>query len=500
MAQTAEPENGSTQFNSKRIEVEFNEYPTLKNVSQELLVSPPLSNDPDIYTKKKSLIIDLEGPLRDNTTYTFNFGGAITDLTEGNPAQTFKYIFSTGDYIDSLTIKGVIRNAFTGRPSAGFTVLLYGGLDTVSIPLDSLPALRRPDYATRTNENGEFVLDYLRADTYRLFALVDGNRNYLYDLPSEEIAFYPETIVAGDTNAFKLRSFIANPSPQFLRARQISAVSIGFYSLGGLRPDVTPLPLNPLDTFFTVPGAPDTLIGFLPPNHGYDSLLFLVQSDTLIDTALVSWRTREIPETPYTLKPSSGSWSTFDTITLANNLPIDFIDTTKFVVEADSTPIPATFKKVDAFRVQGTFKRKYNQSYQISVLPGAAGTVRDTLTDTLSTVLNYPNLEDLGILFVRWTLPAGKAVFLELLSEKNQVLYKKSYAPQGTEKEELTTFPDLPPGSYRLRLVDDANGNGKWDPGNYWLGQSSEFVYYSESMLNVRANWELEYELKMKNE
>ncbi len=500
MALTAEPENGSILFNSKRIEVEFNEYLTLKNVSQELLVSPPLSNDPDIYTKKKSLIIDLEGALRDNTTYTFNFGNAITDLTEGNAAETYKYVFSTGDYIDSLTIQGVIRNAFTGQPSAGFTVLLFGGLDTVSIPLDSLPARRRPDYAARTNENGEFLLDYLRDDEYRLFALADGNRNYLYDLPTEEIAFYPEPITAGDSTIFFLRSFISDPEPQFLRARQISAVSIGFYTLGGLRPDVTPLPSNPLDTFFTVPGATDTLIGFLRPDHGYDSLLFLVESDTVLDTALVSWRVRDIPETPWTLTPSTGVWNTFDTLALKNALPIDFVDPSKFKISADSAEIPSEFQKKDAFNVQGNIDRVYGKSYVVQVLPGAAGTVRDTLSDTLTAVLNFPIKEDLGQLNVLWKLPAEKAVFLELLSEKNVVLYKKSFVAQASEIEEITTFPDLPPGSYRLRLVDDSNGNGRWDPGNYWTNENSEFVYYSETLLNVRANWELDYELLLKND
>ena len=150
--------------------------------------------------------------------------------------------------------------------------------------------------------------------------------------------------------------------------------------------------------------------------------------------------------------------------------------------------------------MQGNIDRSYGKSYVVQVLPGAAGTVRDTLSDTLTAVLNYPVKEDLGLLNVLWTLPAEKAVFLELLSEKNLVLYKKSFAAQASEKEEITTFPDLPPGSYRLRLVDDSNGNGRWDPGNYWTNESSEFVYYSETMLNVRANWELDYELLLKNE
>ena len=115
-------------------------------------------------------------------------------------------------------------------------------------------------------------------------------------------------------------------------------------------------------------------------------------------------------------------------------------------------------------------------------------------------MLNFPIKEDLGQLNVLWKLPAEKAVFLELLSEKNVVLYKKSFVAQASEKEEITTFPDLPPGSYRLRLVDDSNGNGRWDPGNYWTNENSEFVYYSETLLNVRANWELDYELLLKND
>ncbi len=458
-----------------------------------------MNEEPEIYLKKKSLVIEFQEALRPNTTYTLNFGEAITDLTEGN-VTTYIYVFSTGDFIDSNSYRGIVTHAFSGKPVENCLVMLYGGPDTLTIDPDSLPLLRRPDYATRTNDQGLFVLDYLRHDSYRLFALVDGNRNYLYDLPDEKIAYLPGILNPGDTLALKLRSFVPSARPAFLKARQKSAVSIEFYTVGGLRPDVQPLPLNPLDTFFTVPLRPDTLVGFLSPNHGFDSLLFRVSLDSLVDTARVFWRQREIPETSWKLTPVTGNWNSFDTITLSNDLPIDFFDPSATQLQVDSVPTPLHWKATDAFRYQTYIYRTYGSVYHIEVFPNAAGTVRDSLSDTLSATLTYPTAEELGILIVRWTPPDQHSYLLEILTPKNELLVRRTYPAVKAGIEEISTFQDLPPGQYRLRMIEDRNGNGRWDPGNYWEQLFSERVFYSGSVLEVRANWELEYELNLKDE
>ncbi len=187
------PPNYSTEFKGERLTVQFDEYVRLQGLTNELMISPALAKQPIIRTRGKSVIIEIEEPLRDSTTYTFYFGNSIVDITEANPLKNFEYVFSTGILIDSMAVKGTVLNAFDNLPENGVAVMLYA-LDVDSIPIDSLPFLSRPVYVSRTNDKGEFELNNLKNIPYKLVALLDMNSNYLYDLPNEKIAF-SDTII-----------------------------------------------------------------------------------------------------------------------------------------------------------------------------------------------------------------------------------------------------------------------------------------------------------------
>jgi len=189
-----DPPNYSTLFNGKQLAVSFNEYVKLNNLTNQLMISPPLSKTPRIKIKGKSVIIEIDEQLRDSTTYTFFFGDAIVDITESNPIKNFEYVFSTGTLLDSMAVKGKVMDAADMKPKDGVAVLLYIP-DVDSIPNDSLPILSRPVYVSRTNKEGEFELNNLRNIPYKIVALSDKNSNYLYDLPNEEIAFSDTLII-----------------------------------------------------------------------------------------------------------------------------------------------------------------------------------------------------------------------------------------------------------------------------------------------------------------
>lgn len=189
-----DPPNYSASFNQEQLVIQFDEFVKLQGLSNQLMISPALKNEPRIRTRGRSVVIEIEEQLRDSTTYTFYFGNAIVDITENNPLSNFEYVFSTGSLIDSMAVKGTVINAFDKMPEQGVAVLLYT-LDVDSIPIDSLPMLSRPVYVSRTNEKGEFELNNLRNVPYKLFALLDMNSNYLYDLPNEEIAFSDTVIM-----------------------------------------------------------------------------------------------------------------------------------------------------------------------------------------------------------------------------------------------------------------------------------------------------------------
>jgi len=184
----AEPPLLTTNFSEERVRIWFDEFVELKELNQQLIISPPMDEKPEIRIKGKSVVIEFQEELKENTTYNIFFGDAIVDLTENNPVSNFQYVFSTGDVLDSLTFRGNVSDAFTFEPSAGLNVMLYiNNNDT--IPFDSLPFFVKPYYLSKTDEFGHFQFNNLSDKAYKLFVLEDANTNLLFDLITERIAF-----------------------------------------------------------------------------------------------------------------------------------------------------------------------------------------------------------------------------------------------------------------------------------------------------------------------
>ena len=187
------PENRSINFIGKKIEITFDEYITLENANQNVLISPPLSEKPDIKLHNKTVVVKFKEDLAPNTTYTINFGSSIKDLHEGNPFKDYVYSFSTGEFIDTLSIAGSILNAEDKKPVENAYVSLYAS-DRDN--LDSLPLSAKPNYISKTDKEGKFRLEGLADQKYLVFALKDVNSNLYFDLPNEEVAFLDTLVPA----------------------------------------------------------------------------------------------------------------------------------------------------------------------------------------------------------------------------------------------------------------------------------------------------------------
>ncbi|MEG2071471.1 MAG: Ig-like domain-containing protein [Bacteroidales bacterium] len=184
------PENKSTHFNSKQIKLTFNEFVVLNNPNQNILFSPPLSKDPEFGVINKSVIVKLPDTLQPNTTYNVVFSNCIKDFTEGNPIPYYNYVFSTGAYVDSFTVRGKLINAETLKPEPNCFVFLYQD------NIDSLPKTSLPTYITKSLNDGLFRFDNIAEGDYKIFALNDINHNLKFDLPNEDIGYLTETVKA----------------------------------------------------------------------------------------------------------------------------------------------------------------------------------------------------------------------------------------------------------------------------------------------------------------
>lgn len=198
-----EPENRATNFTGKEIIITFDEYIQLKDQNKEIIISPPLKEKPVIRVRDKDIRITLNNELSPQTTYTVNFGKAISDLNESNPLPDFEFVISTGETIDSLSVTGKVINAFNLIPDSkkGFVVMLYENLS------DSAPLVEIPKYYGSVNENGLFSVNNIRPDTFRIIALKDENSNLIYDQGLESIAFLDSLLIISAGNV-KSQTFI----------------------------------------------------------------------------------------------------------------------------------------------------------------------------------------------------------------------------------------------------------------------------------------------------
>ena len=201
------PKNFSCNFKEKQIKLEFDEIVILKTLSKQLVISPPMKYEPLIIptTASKYITIKIKDTLKPNTTYSFNFGQSITDNNEGNPLNQFKYVFSTGSYIDSLALGGKVKYAFEKEAEPFISVMLYEVNDTFN---DSVIYKESPRYITNTLDSlKSFRLENLKEGKYLLVALKDLNKNNKFDPKTEKIGFIKDFISIPNDTLYEIELF-----------------------------------------------------------------------------------------------------------------------------------------------------------------------------------------------------------------------------------------------------------------------------------------------------
>lgn len=195
---SAVPPDSSLHFKANKIELGFDEFIQLKDVQKQMIIAPNPKKQPEMQVKLRTLTIKWKDSLAPNTTYIINMGDAIEDFNEGNPLKNFRYVFSTGDYLDSLEISGRIVDANTGLPDSLMAIMLYNIPDTGHIG-DSIVSQEKPVYYTRSKGDGTFLFQNLPHRTFKLFALNDANGDLQYNDSTEAIAFLAQPLKLDST-------------------------------------------------------------------------------------------------------------------------------------------------------------------------------------------------------------------------------------------------------------------------------------------------------------
>lgn len=487
----ADPDFKSLQFEEDQIKIYFDEYIKLKNVNSQLIISPPLKNAPVITplgSPSKKITIKLSDTLQENTTYTFNFAQSIIDNTEGNILDNFKYIFSTGDYIDSLKVKGEIKDAFDLEMIENPTIMLYPVNEAYT---DSMIFNEKPTYVGSTLDSLNWEITNIKAGTYRLIALNDARKNYIYDPKEDRVGFYPDLITIPGDSIFNMTLFRQIlPFKLVSRPKDVSKghVIIGFE---GDSKDVDIRVLSPVSedfkSFYSKDRNTDTLNYYF--NHfELDSMMLEVRKDQYIDTVKIGMKEDEIDSLRLELS-SYGMLHLRDTLKLGSTVPMMKVDTSKFhFIDVDSMKVPlrlALSERKD--RIDFHFDKETNQSYKLFIEPGAIEDILGVQNDTIKASLKTGKVSDYCSIFLTISNVKSYPAIIELINDKGEIVAKK-FAVEPREYE----FINLKPSRFMIRIIYDDNGNQKWDTGNFLQNIQPEGVYYVKTIIDAKANWEVE--------
>ncbi|MEE9362494.1 MAG: Ig-like domain-containing protein [Cellulophaga sp.] len=487
----AVPENMTTNFNVKKIRLYFDEYIKLKNIQDQLIISPPLKYTPIITPQgaaNKYVEIIIKDTLIENTTYTLNFGQSIEDNNEGNPNSFLTYVFSTGDYIDSLTVSGAVKDAFLKDADTFISVLLYKIDSTYT---DSTIFKRPPNHITNTLDSSVvFHLKNLKEGKYAMFAIKDAAKNNMFDQKSDKIAFIKDTVVLPTDSTFLLTLFKEIPDysvsvPSYTSKNRILFGYQGEHENIEIK-SLSVLP-DTVRTIITKELEKDTLNFWFTPFET-DSIVFTVtnEKERIIDTFNV--KTRKVATDSLILTPNqSGSLKFEELFYITGNTPLVQIDSSKInLINKDSLAISFS-SHLDTLKnaVFINFNIEPNEKYNITLFPGAITDFFETENDTISYNLSTKSLADFGNLQITLKGAVVYPLLIQLTDESNKII-REIYATEPKEFE----FNSLQPGKYLVRVIYDENHNEKWDTGNYLKKIQPERVSYYPGLIEMRANWE----------
>lgn len=537
------PVNHSVNFNEKKAKVYFNEYVQLKNLQEELLISPPMKEKPKFVLKGKKLVISFKDTLPKNKTVNLNFYNAIVDLNESNPLPNYQYVFATGSTIDTSFIDGRVLDAATGKPIDKAMVLVYEDFT------DSVVTNKLPSYLSRTNKDGIFVVNNLGEGPYKLFALMDNNRNNIYDQPAESVAFTLDsirpivewttmhdtlqiidsiTIATSDTiyhdslvqrrvqvstlKPFQLRMFVKDYYKHYLSSNtrlRKSLLSFGFNrSIDSLEHQIKiikPQPRN--NTWFVKQMVNnDSVLYYITDSIVYnaDSIYLTINypytdsTNTIIQKIdsiyLISDKKKVSKEdTIISFKTNLRSKKLDIDSTLSINWsdPIHKVDIESLIFEIKRDTIfePYDFEwRLSANKLKTTirFKPDLLANYRLIMDSALIKSLTRNVLDSTAITFQFFAEADYGNYILMTDTLCEKAIY-QIVNKKGDIISEQKHPTTKTVQ-----FNQLTPGSYTLRVLIDDNENGVWDTGNYYRKKQPELIIAFPTEITIKANWDTE--------
>jgi hypothetical protein len=489
----ATPPNMTRNFKEKQVHLEFDEYFTLKNPFQEITLSPSMEKPPTYKVKKKSIVVDFKDTLQKNTTYVINFGQAIADVNESNVVPNFTYVFSTGPHIDSLSVSGNVLNTLTQQKEKDVTVMLF------PVKQDTLFGKKKPTIFASTDSLGNFSLNNLHDGDYFIYALKEPVANKIFDHDNELVGFQKTPVhLKKDTANIHLSLFQQEPDKFRLIDNRFDVDGKLFFTFNKPIENPTVKILYPpaLDgkKIVDVNKTRDTIMVYMR-NMDFDSIrVAFLQNNKPIDTVSKRKGRKETFDRTLNLSYNTtpdNKLKPGTNLLVTASIPIESIDNSLITLNEDSTNVSnftitkdtGTLKKLTF-----AYRWKADSRYQLIFNEGALTSIYGDKNKKISKVFQLDKVGNYGELTLKVTIPdTSKAYVVELLNDQKLVVHKDPIL-----KSITLVYKNYPVGKYNVRVIYDANKNGKWDSGNVKQKRQPENIWLYTKDITLRSNWEAE--------
>ncbi len=482
------PENNSVNFKEKTIVLEFDEYVDAQKLRENIIISPLIEGQFDVVARKKTVFIKFRESFKDNTTYNINFGESIKDVTRSNISKNLTLAFSTGPFIDSLSIKGNVYNFVKGGGMKDISVQLYTTADTNNIKNN------KPLYYTKTDEAGNFIINNIKEGTYDVYALQDNNANFKYDNEKESIAYLYDLLINKKINDIKLGITKSDTKPPIIISKKSENEHYLFNVSEGL--ENYTLKTKTLKVLTDLSEDKKTIKIFNTFNSKDSIQIYYELTDSSgninVDSTKILFeelKNKKVKNNFSFLIPVNKlQIIKNEDINIKFNKPISQINYTQIKIKKDTTQQTIDENKIvldstTLLRLKLINTYRFKDSLLLNFGKGAFISIDGDSSYATKFKISYKKEELFGIIGGTIICKDSNYIF-QLIDSKGQVLDAKHNATK-------FYYNYLEPSNYILKIIVDINNNGRWDPTDIYKNTPPEPIHYYKEKITLRANWEL---------
>jgi uncharacterized protein (DUF2141 family) len=489
---TSNPKDGQLNVKTKELVLTFNEEIQTKDINRQMLITPNINNPVKTSFKKETLRIEFEEDFLPNTTYFINFRGGVVDITESNKPGNLSLTFSTGIFIDSGQVKGVVRDLYTNALEKNINVVLYPTNDTTDF------RKHRPYYVTQTDDKGNYTFRNIRLGSYRIYAHQDRNNNMYYDNENEKVGYLqnPVNITHATPNVdlvtFKVdtRKPVAESTQRFSDEFRIT------YNEGLTEIKIAPLaaPTSPAP-FIPIIDKTGAVLSLFPTTPLKDEKYLVTATDSSLnakpDTITIALDNKKAarPGEGMSVKNYNGQISKTDPLQLIFNVPVKITQPQALTLVEDSVSRrPLTYPQdftlnSTATTITLTQPLKANKTVQLLVDTTKIVPVSGARFEQQTFRFPITNKIQVGTLMSAVSTKYYR-YWVEILNERQEVVHTLIMPRQ-------IKLDRLEPGKYTIRVKIDENNDGSWQKGNKDLVTPAEKIYHYPNTIDIMANWEI---------